>query len=326
MNQKGFSPLIIILGIFLVIGIAGGAYYFGKSQSVKPEVLPSPKSAVTSQAPKPTLTPQPRPTESANASSISNSNIKEIQKKLEMRPSHIIEVINQSPVNKNIFAYAGSSKDYSTYGIYLYNNTSGQSTTLWKVVKSLTGRGGFYKDNLDLQFAPDGKSLFFNKTGTNLPSLIVLKTDGTIIYQSDSDLGHPTWLNSNNLMFLKSDTAAPFIIDTNTKQTNTTNLPSNIYGLRSNPSGSRVLAYVSNSQLVDGCPTMDLLVFSYPEGTKITTIKNALKSISATSWDQSLNAYWVSNDTLAYRIITGCKNQDMYPSSLYSDFKQQRLP
>lgn len=52
MNQKGFSPLFIILGIILVVGIAGGAYYFGKSQSVKPVVLPSPPT-VTSQTPQP---------------------------------------------------------------------------------------------------------------------------------------------------------------------------------------------------------------------------------------------------------------------------------
>lgn len=56
MNQKGFSPLIIILGIILVIGIASGAYYFRKSQSVKPEVLPSSNPMVTSRA---TLVPSP---------------------------------------------------------------------------------------------------------------------------------------------------------------------------------------------------------------------------------------------------------------------------
>lgn len=71
---------------------------------------------------------------------------------------------------------------------------------------------------------------------------------------------------------------------------------------------------------------MDLLVFSYPEGAKIATIKNVLKGILAISWDQPLNAYWVSDDTLAYREITGCKDQDIYPVPVYSDFKQQKLP
>lgn len=318
MNQKGFSPLLVILGIILAIGIAGGAYLLGKTQPQN--------SVVTSQTLQPTITPQSTPTELTNTDAISNSKINEIQKKLENDTQSYVEVINQSPVNKNILAYAAAPKDYSVYGIYLYDNTSKQSTILWKSTKSLAGRGGIYKDNLDLQFSPDGKSLFFNKTGTNLPSLIVLKTEGTIIYQSDSDLGHPTWLDNHNLLFLKSDTTAPHVLDINTKQTDTTNLPANIYGLRSNSSGSKVLTYISNPQPIDGCPVMDLLVFSYPKGTKITTIKNVLKNTLATSWNQSLNAYWVSDDILAYREITGCKDQDMYPTPLYSDFKQQKLP
>lgn len=35
MNQKGFAPILIILGIVLLLGAVGGAYYFGQS-SVKP--------------------------------------------------------------------------------------------------------------------------------------------------------------------------------------------------------------------------------------------------------------------------------------------------
>lgn len=45
MNQKGFSPLFIILSIILTLIIAGSAYYFGKSK---------PKNPVTG-----SLTPQP---------------------------------------------------------------------------------------------------------------------------------------------------------------------------------------------------------------------------------------------------------------------------
>lgn len=324
MHQKGFAPLIVILGTLVILGIVGGGYYLGKTRVPKSQ---PPNLLTTSQTPKPTITSQPVPIESTDTSSISDSDTKKIQKKLENDTKSYIEVINQSPTNKNLFAYAAALKDYSVFGIYLYNNTSNQSTTLWKVAKSLVGRGAFYKDNLDLQFSPDGKSLFFNKTGTNLPSLMVLKIDGTIIYQSDSDLGHPTWLNNSSLLFLKSDTTAPFVFDINTKQTNTSNLPTNIYGLKSNSSGSRVLSYIPNPQPIDGCPTMDLLVFSYPEGIKIITIKNVWKGILATSWDdQSLNAYWVSDNTLAYREITGCKDQDIYPVPLYSDFKQKQLP
>lgn len=50
-SQKGFSPLFIILGIILVIGIVGGAYYLGKAQNPKPQPQ---NPVITSQTPKPT--------------------------------------------------------------------------------------------------------------------------------------------------------------------------------------------------------------------------------------------------------------------------------
>lgn len=57
--QKGFSPVFILVGIITIIAIAGGAYYFGKSQ-VKPSVsqsttaVPTPKTnSLPSQAPQP---------------------------------------------------------------------------------------------------------------------------------------------------------------------------------------------------------------------------------------------------------------------------------
>lgn len=33
MNQKGFTPLVVILGIIVVLGVAGGIYYLGRTQS-----------------------------------------------------------------------------------------------------------------------------------------------------------------------------------------------------------------------------------------------------------------------------------------------------
>lgn len=48
-KQKGFAPILIILSIVLLLGVAGGVYYFGKSQTPKP------------QTPQPTITPSPTP-------------------------------------------------------------------------------------------------------------------------------------------------------------------------------------------------------------------------------------------------------------------------
>ncbi|MDO8570767.1 MAG: hypothetical protein Q7R97_04250 [Candidatus Daviesbacteria bacterium] len=58
MNTKGFTSIIIILGIVLLLGIAGGAYYFGKSQvarpqSTQPTITPS---SITDTSPAPTGT------------------------------------------------------------------------------------------------------------------------------------------------------------------------------------------------------------------------------------------------------------------------------
>ncbi len=54
--QKGFAPILILVGILVIIGVAGGAYYFGKSQVSKSQ-LPNP--VVASQTPQPTTAPQP---------------------------------------------------------------------------------------------------------------------------------------------------------------------------------------------------------------------------------------------------------------------------
>lgn len=58
MSQKGFSVIYILVGILIIAGIAGGAYYFGKSQSNKPTAITqSPTPVITFQTPQ--LTPSP---------------------------------------------------------------------------------------------------------------------------------------------------------------------------------------------------------------------------------------------------------------------------
>jgi len=38
MNQKGFSPILIILGILLIIATTSGAFYFGKYPTIKSQI------------------------------------------------------------------------------------------------------------------------------------------------------------------------------------------------------------------------------------------------------------------------------------------------
>lgn len=56
--QRGFTPVIILVGILVITVIVGGAYYFGKSKSVKPEAVSSPNPVVASQTPQPTAISQ----------------------------------------------------------------------------------------------------------------------------------------------------------------------------------------------------------------------------------------------------------------------------
>lgn len=46
MKQKGFAQVLILVGIVLIIGIAGGAYYFGKFSS-KPAQQPVAQQVAT---------------------------------------------------------------------------------------------------------------------------------------------------------------------------------------------------------------------------------------------------------------------------------------
>lgn len=36
-RQAGFAPVLVLIGIMVIMAIAGGAYYFGKSQTPKPQ-------------------------------------------------------------------------------------------------------------------------------------------------------------------------------------------------------------------------------------------------------------------------------------------------
>lgn len=51
-RQKGFAPILIVVGILVIIVISGGAYYFGKFQALK---SPLQNPTITSQTPKPTI-------------------------------------------------------------------------------------------------------------------------------------------------------------------------------------------------------------------------------------------------------------------------------
>ncbi len=75
-KQKGFAPIIILVGILVIVAVAGGAYYFSKSQSVKPETTSSPNPALTSQTPQPSAVSQTIPSPTTLSSNLDTASWK----------------------------------------------------------------------------------------------------------------------------------------------------------------------------------------------------------------------------------------------------------
>lgn len=68
MNQRGFTPILIVLGMILVVGIAAGAYYFGTAKNRS-----QPQVQKTAQSPTPTIQTTPVPTQSNNVVRLSDA-------------------------------------------------------------------------------------------------------------------------------------------------------------------------------------------------------------------------------------------------------------
>ena len=138
--QKGFAPIFILVGILVIGGIAGGAYYFGKTQTPKPQVPQI--TSVPSSAPD--TSPVPNGTgENVNADASRSANWKiytgskfliQYPSNLVITPSGLIEVIESVQFGEkdkeetNYIRVSASSggettfknrkETYLTYGIY----------------------------------------------------------------------------------------------------------------------------------------------------------------------------------------------------------------
>jgi len=69
MNQKAFSPIVIVLGIAVILALIGGAYYFGKSSSNQISTsytVPTQTQEITT-SPKATIKPSSNATSSATS-------------------------------------------------------------------------------------------------------------------------------------------------------------------------------------------------------------------------------------------------------------------
>lgn len=211
-----------------------------------------------------------------------------------------------SPADHNLAAFFGPDENWSRYGLYLYDIAAGKAKPIYEVQESITGRGGYYMDNSALEFSPSGAYVSMNRTGINFPSFIVADIEGNILKNSGKfeDMGHPTWVKGNELLYLKTDTI--YVFDAVKKTSVPTDLPKHIFHLRANPEGTRVAAYAQTANKLD-CESFDLHIYSYPEGVELKTESNT-----------QIGAKWITNDSLEFKKVTGCtKNaeESMFPYS-----------
>ena len=227
---------------------------------------------------------------------------RELQKSLG--DSWNIELFDVSPVNNNAVAFT-ANENWSNYGIFIFDRTKNESSRAWYYDSFISGRGGYYADNLDLKFSPGGKAFYLNKTGTNLPSMFIISLAGKMIYESDKDGGHPTWLNDNELLFLSADYKNPVVITVDEGKIEISNLPNNIMHLKANNSGSFVLAYYRPSQdNVSTCNEYEMAIFNYPEGQLKVKVDNVTLE----------SAKWIDSLTVSYKILENCIDDDFgYP-------------
>ncbi len=123
MNQKGFSPIFVILGIILIIGIAGGAYYFGTTRNNIEQI--------TNKQIKSTTVP-------------SNTPIKQ-----QISQEKAAQIVQNLPEVKNFLSKTKSGKialnnentDQSFWSIHVYENLSDRLATFnWYDVDKSTGK------------------------------------------------------------------------------------------------------------------------------------------------------------------------------------------
>lgn len=299
---KSYLLPLIIGGLLLILFVGVGAFYLGKRSSqiktsTQDSTVLSPTPAIVTPSVSMTNTP------SITGVVTPKTDKDKVKNDIETstNPKMTVEALDISPVNTTLVAYLGHSEKWDKFGVYFFNVTTGVSIAVYEVTESIVGRGGSYMDMTTLEFSPSGEAFFVNRTGINFPTFFVVDNKGSILYKGKSDsegsadLGHATWVNGHQLIYLRHTVTEPQIFDITTKAVGTTQLPKNIFRLKANNNGTKVVAF-SAPQTALQCESFDLHVYSYPAGSE-------LKSVSNTN----LEASWTNTSTVQYRKVTGCK-------------------
>lgn len=310
---KKLSPTIFILIIMLVMVMIGaGAFYYGQ-QSIKTKTA-SDKVVI----PTPTLPMVPPAISTTAQPTVTNPVSKNVDKdkiKTEIEsstsPKMLVELLDVSPVDASLIVYLGHNENWDKFGVYFYDQITKKSTVVYEVTESIGGRGGYYMDNTALEFSPTGEAFFVNRTGINFPSLLIVSSKGSILYKGDKDVGHPTWVSGQKVVYLAEGKSKPQVFDINTKKSAESQLPENIFHLKANSSGSVVLAFsLPKDKLL--CDTFDLYLLSYPNGNELKLVQNT-----------TLVAKWSDDKNIDYEKVTECKKNTGESMSEYSPITEK---
>lgn len=292
----------------VVIGV--GAFYYGQ-QSIKSKITSDKAGVPTSTIVSPVIstTIQPLVTDPVSKN-IDKDKIKtEIESSTS--PKMLVELLDVSPVDHSLIVYLGHNENWDKFGVYFYDQLTKKSTVVYEVTESIGGRGGYYMDNTALEFSPTGEAFYVNRTGINFPSLLIVSSKGNILYKGDKDIGHPTWVTGQKVVYLAEGKSKPQVFDINTKKSEESQLPDKIFHLGANGSGSVVLAFsLPKDKML--CDTFDLHLLSYPNGSELKLVQNT-----------TLVAKWINDSSIDYEKVTECKKNTGESMSEYSPITEK---
>lgn len=173
MNQKGFAPILIALGILLIVGIAGGAYYFGTLKNTKPQ---SQNSVVVSQTPQPKPSPTPSVTpqqknivsnptscvkqDKIHSTAVSSTTQSGITREEASRiiPLHPSEINAQVTEGKISVKWSGTGEDGTEYLVCRRDSSSSD----WQVIGNANVIGDNHGDYRleDISFKPNTSYIY----------------------------------------------------------------------------------------------------------------------------------------------------------------------
>lgn len=288
------SVILIILLILLLSAVGIGAYYLGIKQS-KSQTYILPSQAPTSIIITPTIfvSKQPIITEVIPIKLDKDKIKNEIE--TSTNPKMIVEALDISPTDTSLVGYLGHNDQWNKFGIYFFNTKTAGSSIVFESTENITGRGGHYMDNTALEFSPSGEAFFVNRTGINFPSFFIINSKGNILYKSNKDVGHATWVSGQKLIYLGDGSTKPQVYDITTNKSDITQLPDNIFHLKANSTGTKIAAFSITKNPLQ-CESFYLHIYNYPEGTEIKSIPNT-----------SLTVSWIDENVISYEKITSCK-------------------